>query len=161
MVGGDQAIFEAVRPYLEAMGKLFYYCGGPGMGLNAKLTQNLVLCNILQAFNEGMVLSTKAGIDPDLMLKILDNSAAKSGLISFKAPYVLDRNFVPNFSTKWMHKDISLMLESGDQLNVPLPLTGLTQQLFRAAIAKGFGEDDMCSTIKVLEDFAGVEVKRR
>lgn len=161
MVGGDQAIFESVKPYLEAMGKLLYYCGGPGMGLNAKLTQNLVLCNILQAFNEGMVLSTKAGIDPDLMLKILDNSAAKSGLISFKAPYVLDRNFVTNFSTKWMHKDISLMLESGNELDVPLPLTGLTQQLFRAAIAKGFGEEDMCSTIKVLEDFAGVEVKRR
>ncbi|MEO8130887.1 MAG: NAD-binding protein, partial [Bryobacteraceae bacterium] len=57
-------------------------------------------------------------------------------------------------------KDISLMLESGNELDVPLPLTGLTQQLFRAAIAKGYGEDDMCSTIKVLEGFAGVEVKR-
>ncbi|MEP6539413.1 MAG: NAD(P)-dependent oxidoreductase [Bryobacteraceae bacterium] len=160
MVGGDQAVFESVKPYMEQMGKLLYYCGGPGMGLNAKLTQNLVLCNILQAFNEGMVLAMKAGVDPDLMLKILDNSAAKSGLISFKAPYVLDRNFATNFSTKWMHKDISLMLESGDELNVPLPLTSLTHQLFKAAIAKGFGEDDMCSTIKVLEDFAGVVVKR-
>src|SRR3954451_3963124 len=160
MVGGDEAVFEKVKPFLEPMGKLLYYCGGPGMGLNAKLTQNLVLCNILQAFNEGMVLAAKAGVDPDLMLKILDNSAAKSGLISFKAPYVLDRNFVTNFSTKWMHKDISLMLESGDELNVPLPMTGLTQQMFRGAIAKGFGEDDMCSTIKVLEEFAGVEVKR-
>jgi 3-hydroxyisobutyrate dehydrogenase/2-hydroxy-3-oxopropionate reductase len=161
MIGGDEAVFEKTKPFLENMGKLLYYCGGPGMGLNAKLTQNLVLCNILQAFNEGMVLSTKAGVDPDLMLKILDNSAAKSGLISFKAPYVLDRNFVTNFSTKWMHKDISLMLDSGNELDVPLPLTGLTQQLFRAAIAKGFGEEDMCSTIKVLEDFAGVEVKRQ
>ena len=160
MVGGDAAVFESVKPFLEPMGKQLYHCGGPGMGLNAKLTQNLVLCNILQAFNEGLVLSTKAGVDPELMLKILDNSAAKSGLISYKAPFVLDRNFVTNFSTKWMHKDISLMLESGNELDVPLPLTGLTQQLFRAAIAKGFGEDDMCSTIKVLEDFAGVQVKR-
>ena len=43
------------------MGKQLYYCGGPGMGLHAKLTQNLILSNILQAFNEGMVLATKAG----------------------------------------------------------------------------------------------------
>jgi 3-hydroxyisobutyrate dehydrogenase/2-hydroxy-3-oxopropionate reductase len=68
MVGGDEAIFEKVRPYLEVMGKNFYFCGGPGMGLHAKLTQNLVLCNILQAFNEGLVLATKAGVDPELML---------------------------------------------------------------------------------------------
>ena len=60
------------------MGKRLYYCGGPGMGLQAKLTQNLILSNILQAFNEGMVLATKAGVDPELMLDILNNSAAKS-----------------------------------------------------------------------------------
>ena len=88
MIGGDKAVFERVKPYFEPMGKRLYYCGGPGMGLHAKLTQNLILSNILQAFNEGMVLATKAGVDPELMLEILDNSAAKSGLISFKAPYV-------------------------------------------------------------------------
>ena len=119
------------------MGKQFYYCGGPGMGLQAKLTQNLILSNILQAFNEGMVLATKAGIDPELMLDILDNSAAKSGLISYKAPFVFRRDFTTNFSTKWMHKDIGLMLESAQELGVPLPLTGLTQQMFQAAIAAG------------------------
>jgi 3-hydroxyisobutyrate dehydrogenase-like beta-hydroxyacid dehydrogenase len=161
MIGGDQKVYEKVKSYFEPMGKQLYYCGGPGLGLHAKLTQNLILSNILQAFNEGMILSTKAGVDPNLMLEILDNSAAKSGLIAFKAPYVLDRNFVTNFSVKWMHKDIGLMLESAGELDVPLPLTGLTQQLFRAAIARGFGEEDICSTIKVLEGIAGVEVKKR
>lgn len=160
MVGGDRAVFDKVKPYIEPMGKNLYYCGGPGMGLHAKLTQNLILSNILQAFNEGLVLSTKAGVDPELMLTILDNSAAKSGLISYKAPFVLQRNFETNFSVKWMHKDIGLMLESAQELDVPLPLTGLTQQMFRAAIAKGHGEEDICSTIKVLEDFAGIEVKK-
>jgi 3-hydroxyisobutyrate dehydrogenase-like beta-hydroxyacid dehydrogenase len=121
----------------------------------------LILSNLLQAFNEGMVLATKAGVDPELMLDILDNSAAKSGLVSFKAPYVFDRNFETNFSTKWMHKDIGLMLETGRELNVPLPLTGLTQQLFQAALAKGYADEDMCSTIKVLEELAGVEVRRK
>ncbi|MCZ2074397.1 MAG: NAD(P)-dependent oxidoreductase [Bryobacterales bacterium] len=160
MIGGDKAIYEKVKPHLEEMGKQLYYCGGPGMGLHAKLSQNLILSNILQAFNEGLVLSTKAGVNPELMLDILNNSAARSGLIAFKAPYVFVRNFETNFSVKWMHKDIGLMLDSAKELNVPVPLTGLTQQLFQAAISKGFGEEDICSTIKVLEEMAGVEVRK-
>ena len=161
MVGGDQKMLDKIRPWMEPMGKRIYYCGGPGMGLQAKLSQNLILSNILQAFNEGMVLATKGGVDPKLMLEILSNSAAKSGLIEFKAPYVLNRDFSPQFSVKWMDKDIGLMLESGHELKVPLPLTGLTRQMFQAAIAQGHGEEDICSTIKVLESISGVEVKPR
>ena len=160
MIGGDEKVYEANKVNFEPMGKRLYYCGGPGMGLHAKLTQNLILSNLLQAFNEGLVLSTKAGVPPELMLDILDNSAAKSGLIAFKAPYVFRRDFSTNFSVKWMHKDIGLMLESANELGVPLPLTSLTQQMFRAAIATGHGEEDICSTIKVLEGIAGVEVKK-
>jgi len=159
MIGGDPAVFDRVRPFLEIMGKKLYFCGGPGMGLHAKLSQNLILSNLMQAFNEGIVLSTKAGVDPALMLDILANSAAKSGLIDYKAPYIFRRDFVTNFSVKWMHKDIGLMLESAQELNVPLPLTALTRQIFQAAISTGRGEEDICSTIKVLEDWAGVEVK--
>ena len=129
------------------------------MGLQAKLSQNLILSNILMAFNEGIVLATKGGVDPKLMLDILDNSAAKSGLISYKAPFVFRRDFQPNFSTKWMDKDIGLILESGKELGVPLLLTGLTRQLFQAAIAAGHAEEDMCSTIKVLEEISGIEIK--
>jgi 3-hydroxyisobutyrate dehydrogenase/2-hydroxy-3-oxopropionate reductase len=159
MVGGDEAILQKIRPWMEAMGKKIFYCGGPGMGLQAKLSQNLILSNLLQAFNEGMVLATKAGVDPKLMLDVLTNSAAKSGLIDFKAPYVFRRDFSPQFSVKWMDKDIGLMLESGKELNVPLPLTGLTRQMFQAAIATGHADEDICSTIKVLESITGVEVR--
>ncbi len=159
MIGGDQGVFERTKPYFEAMGKQFYYCGGPGLGLQAKLTQNLILANLMQAFNEGMVLSTKGGIPPDLMLDILDHSAAKSGLISFKAPFVFRRDFTTNFSTKWMHKDIGLALGSAQEMGLPMPMTSLTEQVFQAAIAEGYGEDDMCSTIRVMERWAGVEVK--
>ncbi len=159
MIGGSRDVFERVRPYLEAMGKRFYYCGGPGMGLHAKLSQNLILANLLQGFNEGMVLAAKAGVDLDMMLDILNNSAAKSGMISAKAPLVLRRAFEPAFSVKWMHKDIGLMLDSANELGVPVPLTALTHQMFQAAIAKGHGDEDICATIKVMEDLAGVEVK--
>lgn len=160
MVGGDEKVYQSVLPLLQLMGKKLYYCGGPGMGLHAKLSQNLVLSNILQAFNEGIVLSTKAGVDPALMLDILSNSAAKCGLIEYKAPFVFRRDFTTNFSVKWMHKDIGLMLDSGEELSVPLPLTALTRQMFQAAISKGHGEEDICSTISVLEEFAKVEVKK-
>jgi 3-hydroxyisobutyrate dehydrogenase/2-hydroxy-3-oxopropionate reductase len=158
MVGGEETVFEKARPWFEPMGKKLYYCGKAGMGLHAKLTQNLILSNLLQAFNEGMVLAAKAGIDAPLMLDILENSAARSGLISYKAPFVFRRDFTPNFSTKWMHKDVGLALEAGRELGVPLVLTGVTQQLFQAAIAEGYGEEDMCASIKVLEDMAGVRV---
>ncbi len=159
MVGGDQGAFDRAKPYFEAMGKRLYYCGPAGQGLKAKLTQNLVLANLMQAFAEGLVLATKNGVAPALMLDILDNSAAKSALISAKAPFILKRDFKTNFSTKWMHKDIGLALESAKALDLPLPLTAITQQMLQAAIAKGYGEDDFCSTIRVLEDLAGIQVK--
>ncbi|HEY6343174.1 MAG TPA: NAD(P)-dependent oxidoreductase [Bryobacteraceae bacterium] len=160
MIGGDQAAFQEAKPYFEAMGKLFYYCGPAGRGLQAKLTQNLVLGNLWQGFAEGMVLAVKGGVAPDLMLEILDNSAAKSGLISFKAPFVLARDFKTNFSTKWLHKDIGLALESAAQMDIPMPLTALTQQMLRTAIAKGWGDEDFIASIRVLEEWAGVEVKK-
>jgi 3-hydroxyisobutyrate dehydrogenase-like beta-hydroxyacid dehydrogenase len=160
MIGGDQAAFQEAKPYFEAMGKLFYYCGPAGRGLQAKLTQNLVLGNLWQGFVEGMVLAVKGGVAPDLMLEILDNSAAKSGLISFKAPFVLARDFETYFSTKWLHKDIGLALESAARMDIPMPVTALTQQMLRTAIAKGWGDEDFIASIRVLEEWAGVEVKK-
>src|SRR6185437_13178987 len=148
MIGGDQAVFDRIRPLLDPMGKKIYYCGAQGMGLQAKLTQNLVLSNIMMAFNEGMVLATKGGVDPKLMLEILDNSAAKSGLISYKAPFVLGRDFEATFAMKWMDKDVCLMLDSGKELGVPLPMTSLAHQLFQMAMASGLAEEDFCSSIK-------------
>ena len=58
-----------------------------------------------------------------------------------------------------MHKDMGLMLESAQELEVPLFMTGLSRQLFQAAIAGGHGDEDICATIKVLEGLTGTEVK--
>jgi 3-hydroxyisobutyrate dehydrogenase-like beta-hydroxyacid dehydrogenase len=160
MIGGDKAAFDRMTPYFEIMGKRLYHCGGAGMGLEAKLTQNLILGNLMLAFAEGMVLAVKSGVSPELMLDILDNSAAKSGLVSAKAPAILARNFTTNFSTKWLHKDIGLALDSAKAMGLPLPLTAITEQMLQAAIAKGWGDDDICSTIRLLEEWAGVEVRK-
>jgi 3-hydroxyisobutyrate dehydrogenase/2-hydroxy-3-oxopropionate reductase len=160
MVGGDKAVFERAKPYMEIMGKLFYYCGAAGQGLKAKVTQNLVGASILQSFCEGIVLATKAGIAPELMIEILENSAAKSGLASYKAPFILNRDFTTNFSTKWMRKDVGFAMELAKSLDLPLPMTAVTEQMLQATIAKGWGDDDFCSAIRVLEDWAKIEVKK-
>jgi 3-hydroxyisobutyrate dehydrogenase/2-hydroxy-3-oxopropionate reductase len=160
MVGGDKAVFERAKPYMEIMGKLFYYCGASGQGLKAKVTQNLVGASILQSFCEGIVLATKAGIAPELMIDILENSAAKSGLASYKAPFILNRDFTTNFSTKWMRKDVGFAMELAKSLDLPLPMTAVTEQMLQATIAKGWGDEDFCSAIRVLEDWAKIVVKK-
>jgi 3-hydroxyisobutyrate dehydrogenase-like beta-hydroxyacid dehydrogenase len=114
---------------------------------------------MMQAFNEGIVLAAKGGVDPKTMFEILDNSAAKSGLVSGKAPKIFKRDFSTHFSTKWMHKDVSMALETGKSLNVPLPMTAVTQQMFQAAIAAGDADADFCSTVKTMEKLVGLEVK--
>jgi 3-hydroxyisobutyrate dehydrogenase-like beta-hydroxyacid dehydrogenase len=84
MIGGDRRVFESGKPYFECMGKQFCRCDGPGLGLHAKLTNNMIIFNIMQAFTEGLFLNTKAGVDPDLVLSIFYNSAARNRWIAFK-----------------------------------------------------------------------------
>lgn len=160
MVGGDKAAYERAKPYMEIMGKLFFYCGGPGLGLRAKVTQNMVGAGIFQAFSEGLVLAQKAGIQPELMIDILENSAARSGLASFKAPFILNRDFTTHFSAKWMHKDVGFATQMARDLNVPVPASSVTEQMLRATVAKGMGDDDFCSAIRVLEDWTGTVIKK-
>ena len=114
---------------------------------------------MMQGFIEGMVLAAKAGVDPELMFQILDNSAAKAGLISFKAPFIFSRNFKTAFSLRWMHKDLGLIMESANELNVPVPATAVVRELYGASIAKGHADEDYCSAITLLEEWAGVVVR--
>ncbi len=160
MVGGPKDVFDRVRDNFLPMGKNLFYCGGPGMGLHAKLSQNLVLASMMQGFIEGMVLATKAGVDPELMFQILDASAAKAGLFTFKAPHIFARNFKTAFSLRWMHKDLGLIMESAKELDVPVPATAIVRELFGASIAKGHADDDYCSAVTLLEEWAGVIVKK-
>ena len=160
MVGGEPETVERIRPLLENMGKRIYYCGSQSMGLHAKVTQNLILGNLLQAFNEGLVLSTKGGVDPGVMLEILNNSGAQSAFIAANAPAVFRGNFEAVFALKWMEKDLSLALATGASLNVPLSVTAASQQGLRAAIARGWGEDDFRGSIRLLEEIARCEVRK-
>ena len=158
MVGGSPQAFKRVQPYLLAMGEKVFYVGGPGMGLQVKLTQNLIGALTCQAMAEGFVLARKAGLSPTLVLEVLHASVAHSPMIDAKLPQVLERRFEPHFSLKWMYKDLGLMLESGRELGVPLPTTALVHELFGASVSMGHGEEDFAAAITLLETLAGVEV---
>ena len=158
MVGGDRQAFERVKPFLSAMGQKIFYAGAQGMGLQVKLSQNLIGALTCQAMAEGFVLARKAGVPPSLLLEILQASVARNPLIEGKMRMVMERRFDANFSLKWMYKDMDLMLESGRELKVPLPATALVHELFGASIAAGHGEEDFASAITLLETLAGVEV---
>jgi 3-hydroxyisobutyrate dehydrogenase/2-hydroxy-3-oxopropionate reductase len=161
MVGGEKAGFERALPYFEMMGKKIFHIGGQGTGLQVKLTQNLIGALTVQAMAEGFVLARKAGISPSLVLEVLQNSVARNPLIDGKLPLVLERNFAPAFSLKWMHKDLGLMMESAAELNVPLPVTALTRELFGAGIAMGHGEQDFAAAVCVMEALAGTQIRER
>ena len=159
MVGGDQAVFEEARPLLETMGQRLYYCGEHGKGLHAKLTQNLILGNIIQAFNEGLVLSTKGGVSPEIMIDIINNTGARSGYVAAKGENVLRGEFSPTFSVRWLEKDLGLALMVGASLSVPLPVTAASQQQMRTAVAMGYGEEDVSGSIRALEEIASCRVR--
>jgi 3-hydroxyisobutyrate dehydrogenase/2-hydroxy-3-oxopropionate reductase len=129
------------------------------MGLQVKLTQNLIGALTCQAMAEGFVLARKAGLSPSMVLEVLQASVARNPMIEAKLALVMKRQFEPHFSLKWMYKDIGLMLESAQQLQVPLPVTALVHELFGASMAQGHGEEDFAAAITLLEKLAGVEVK--
>ena len=101
------------------MGKRLYYCGGAGLGLHAKLTQNLILSNILQAFNEGMVLAAKAGVEPASCWISWRTARREVGSDFVQSSVRLPPRLHHQLLHKWMHKDVGLMLDSGKELAYP------------------------------------------
>jgi 3-hydroxyisobutyrate dehydrogenase len=122
IVGGERRVLVRVQDVLDAMGRT-RHVGGNGIGVHAKLVVNLVIAGTLQAFNEGMVLATTAGVDPEVMLQIILSSRARSGIIEMKAPQILRRDFAPFFTLQLMAKDVRLVLESPPRwaCNCPSP----------------------------------------
>jgi 3-hydroxyisobutyrate dehydrogenase-like beta-hydroxyacid dehydrogenase len=158
IVGGDAAVLSRVQDVLDCMGRT-NHVGGNGLGAHAKLVVNLVIAGTLQAFSESMVLATKAGLDPDAVLKIILSSRARSGIIEMKAPQILKRDFSPFFPLHLMAKDMRLVLESAQSLGVKLPFASSLSSIYQGCLADGLGEEDFAATIKPLEKQAALEVK--
>ncbi|HXZ44299.1 MAG TPA: NAD(P)-dependent oxidoreductase [archaeon] len=158
MAGGASEDFAAAKPLLETMGKKVLHVGPMGHGSVLKLAANLVAATIVTAMNEGLVLAAKAGLNPGVVAEVL---AERSPLIARGAARVLAGQFAANFPLRLSHKDVSLALATGRSLGVPLFGLAAVAQLQTAALAKGLGEFDQIATVQVLEEIAGVQVRKR
>jgi 3-hydroxyisobutyrate dehydrogenase-like beta-hydroxyacid dehydrogenase len=156
IVGGEKEIIAKVQDVLDAMGRTIQV-GKNGMGAYTKLVVNQVIANTMLAFNEGMVLAAKAGLDPAKMVEVILSSRAKSGIIEMKAPGILKRDFSAFFPMKLMAKDIRLVLEAAKSEGVSMPLTEQVKNVFDECLAKGLGDQDFSATIKWLEEKSGLQ----
>src|ERR1041385_8773561 len=104
-------------------------------------------------------VSAKLGVDAQTLLPLIQASMIRSGVVDYKAPFVLKRDFTPNFPMKLMHKDIKLMLDAAKEARVKLPALEIVEELYDVAIEDGNGDLDYSAVITLLEKWAGVEVK--
>ena len=158
MVGGSAEDFAAAKPLLESMGKKVLHVGPMGRGSALKLATNLVAASIATAMAEALVLATKAGVDPTMAAEVL---AERSPLIARWGPRVLAGEFSAAFPLKHAAKDVQLALATGRQVGVPLFAAAAVAQVQAAALAKGWGDSDQTVTIQLLEEIAGVQVRKR
>lgn len=160
MVGGKPAVFERVLPLFQSMGSSATLTGPIGAGNVTKLAnQIMVACNIA-AMGEALTLATKAGLDPEVVFQAVKGGLAGSTVLNAKAPMLIGRNFKPGFRIKLHQKDLRNALLAAESLKVPLPLTSTVQGMLMSLMNQGHGELDHSAICKVIEDMAGIEVKK-
>lgn len=162
MASGDKEAYEKVLPILKCLGEDVFYVGEAGSGHTIKLINNMLTGINLAGICEGMVLGMKAGIDPDLLLSIINSSSGESYSSRVKVPnFILKRNFNGGFKTKLQHKDMCLASQLSKDLCVPTIMGNLAKEFFSAALSSGLGDEDASSVIKVLERIVGLDVKSK
>jgi 3-hydroxyisobutyrate dehydrogenase-like beta-hydroxyacid dehydrogenase len=160
MVGGPRETFEACLPILHVVGVKIVYAGASGMGSTLKLVNNLILGVAIHASAEALVLATKAGLDPQVVIDITSVGGARTGAMETRGPRMVQRDFSPHFSVNNMYKDLSNVVKLADECGVSLPVAGAAREILRAAKSQGKGDLDSCVVMTVLEAMANTTVKR-
>ena len=159
MVGGDLTVLERLDPLFKAMGKQVFRMGDTSKGQAAKLAMNLQIALIYEGFAEALTLAAKLGVNVQSLLPLIQASMVKSGVVDYKAPFVLKRDFSPNFPLRLMLKDIHLALAAAKEARVKLPALETVQEVYEMAAEEGHQDLDYAATLTLLEKWAGVEVK--
>ncbi len=159
MVGGEESAVEKLKPLFAVMGKKIFCMGEIGKGQATKLVMNLQIALIYEGFAEALTLATKLGVDVEALVPLIQASMVNSGVVEYKAPFVLKRDFSPNFPLRLMHKDLKLALEAAKELRVRLPGLETVEEIYDVADEDGHGDLDYAATLTLLEKWAGVEVK--
>jgi 3-hydroxyisobutyrate dehydrogenase-like beta-hydroxyacid dehydrogenase len=158
LVGGKRDVFERVRPILRAIGETVHYMGGSGKGTAMKLVGNLIVASQLEALGEAMILATKAGLDPQDVLGVLEVTDFRSPILSGVGAALVKRDFTTNFALKHLLKDANLIDRFAQDLNSPIPALASIRETIKSALNQGWGEENASAMIKALEQQGNVRV---
>ena len=160
MVGGKQEIFDQCYDLLSVMGSNVVLTGDIGAGNITKLANQIIVAANIEALSEAMVLAQKAGVDPERVFNAIRGGLAGSTVMEAKAPMMLDRNFRAGFRIRLHQKDLRNVLQTAQELNVPLPVTALLQQMLGSLVNDGEQDLDHSAILHFLEKLSHVEVKK-
>ena len=159
MVSGPRAEFEAVRPALDVVGKVFFIGEKPGSAQTMKLANNLLSAAALVATSEAVVMGVKAGLDPAVMIDVINAGSGMNTASRDKFPRsILPRSFDFGFATGLMVKDVRLCLEEAKSLGLSMEVAEAVGRLWEVVIGEMGAESDFTSAIKPIEKAAGVVV---
>jgi len=147
-VGGDRATFDRYKPLLDAIGDQVLYVGATGAGNTAKIVHN------------GASLIVKAGVEPlELWHAIRQGAIGRARTFDRMTEYLQSKYEPASFALKLAHKDLTLALDLGQELGVPMKLGAVVDEDFREAIARGWGERDSRSPMQLQNERAGVTLQ--
>lgn len=156
MVGGDDDAFEQVEPILLDIGPKVLHIGSNGQALLMKIAINLSLQVQMVAFCEGLLLAEKDGIDREVAVEALLESVIASPMLKYRGLFVLERPDEAWFNVNMMQKDMNLALEAGRRLDVPMPMTAISNELLTAARGMGLDDQDFAVVYEVMAQLAGL-----
>ncbi len=154
MIGGDEKILQANQKALEAVAANINRFGDVGAGEAAKaINQILVAINLIAA-GEAMVLASKCNLDLKKVYDMVSNSGGNSNMFAERAIYMMERDFETRGALSLMLKDTNIVMDAVKSLNLVLPLTDLSNQLFQAGFNNGWGDEDCAAVVKTVEQLS-------
>lgn len=154
MVGGSAQNFQRAEPIFSAMGKTIVHVGAIGTGQVVKACNQLVAALAIEALSEALVLGSKAGVDPALIIRVLSGGLAANKIMEVRGKRLIEHDFEPGFKAELHSKDLDIALAAGKEYRVSLPSTALVAQMFQALQARGQGEKDFTAVLTVVEELA-------
>jgi 2-hydroxy-3-oxopropionate reductase len=158
MAGGAAEDMQRARPVFEALGTTITHCGPNGSGQIVKACNQLVVALMIAATSEALVLGAKAGVQPEVILKVLGGGLAQNRVMDLRGPTMIEHRFEPGGKAKFHRKDLGIILQLARTHGVALPMTALVDQLFTTLIEHGGGERDHSALLTVLETLSNFSV---
>ena len=158
MVGGEQQVFDRIRPLLELMGKNITLVGGNGDGQTAKVANQIIVALNIEAVAEALLFAARAGADPARVRQALLGGFASSKVLEVHGERMVQRTFDPGFRIQLHQKDLNLALSSARELGVALPNTATAQELFNSCVAHGGKAWDHSALVRALEKMSNFEI---